>query len=405
MIRPIRTTADHEAAIAEIERLAIRDPAPGSKDADRLEILATLAEVYEKVHFPIDKPTPAEAIEFRMEQLGLKPKDLVPYIGSRSRVSEVLSGKRPLTLRMIRTLSERLDIPSGVLLQEPPKVLPPNVDIDWRKFPIAVMVARKWIITSLDQVLGREEELMRSFLARVKGADLVSVLYRKTKFAVRTARKMDQYALVAWCARVLGLAQDQVVEKYTAGTVNAEFMQNVARCSWSENGPLLAQEFLANHGIHLVVEPHLPRTYLDGSACLMAKSGAPVIGMTIRHDRIDNFWFVLLHELAHIRKHVDIDGEHALSFFDDLDVEPGDAKEIEADNLASEALIPQHIWENVVASPMTPGAIAKLAAELTIHSAIIAGRYRHESKNYKRFSKMVGRNGVRKLFKEVSWQQ
>lgn len=402
MISPIKTTADHEAAIAEIEGLAIEDPAPGTENADRLEILATLVEAYEKVHFPIDKPTPAEAIAFRMDQLGLRPKDLEPYIGSRSRVSEVLSGKRSLTLRMIRALSERFDIPSEVLLREPPRVLPPNVDIDWRKFPIAEMVGRKWIHSKLDEVLGREEELMRKFLAPVDDADLVSALYRKTYFSARTGREMDQYALVAWCARVLRLAQVQVVEKYVAGIVDAEFLQNVARCSWSENGPLLAQEFLTNHGIHLIIEPHLSRTYLDGSACLMAKSGVPVVGMTIRHDRIDNFWFVLLHELAHIWAHLNVHEKSGLSFFDNLDVEPADAREREADQLATEALIPDGAWQKV-ASSLTPGKIAKLATDLTIHPAIVAGRYRHESKNYNRFSRMVGRNSVRKLFKDVTW--
>jgi HTH-type transcriptional regulator/antitoxin HigA len=180
-------------------------------------------------------------------------------------------------------------------------------------------------------------------------------------------------------------------------------MQDVVRCSWSAQGPLLAQELLANSGIHLVIEKHLRRTYLDGSACLMPKTGAPVIGMTIRHDRIDNFWFVLLHELAHVAAHLDKPDAPRKSFFDDLEAEAQGDDEKEADALAAEALIPADAWAGFVSSPMTPGSIAKFANSLTIHPAIVAGRYRHEAKNYKRFSRMVGRNNVRKLFEEVDW--
>ena len=147
---------------------------------------------------------------------------------------------------------------------------------------------------------------MRAYMEPIGGIDLVSPLYRRQlEFSERSGRRMDPYALVAWTARILILASAQSIAKYIPGTVNAGFMRDLARCSWSDKGPLLAQEYLANHGVHLVIEPHLPRTYLDGSACLMPETGAPVIGMTIRHDRIDNFWFVLLHELAHIAAHLD----------------------------------------------------------------------------------------------------
>ena len=405
-MKPIKTDADHQAALAEIERLAVENPAPGTEDGDRLEILATLVEAYEKNHFPIEKPTPAEAVEFRMDQIGLKQKDLEVYIGSRSRVSEVLSGKRPLTLRMIRALSKGLGIPSEVLLQELPRALPPDLQIDWQKFPLYEMSRRGWIESRPDEIGGHEEELMRSFFAPVEDEELLSVLYRTTEFAERSGRRMDPYALVAWSARVLMLAKNQQVERYVPGTATGEFMRNVARCSWADKGPLLAQEYLANHGIHVIIEPHLPRTYLDGSACLMMKKRSPVIGMTIRHDRLDNFWFVLLHELGHIAAHLDVETDRtARSFFDDLDMESQDKKEQEADRLAQDALIPTIAWKKFMAEPPTPGRIAALATALTIHPAIVAGRYRHETKHYRRFSRMVGRHGVRRLFPEIasSW--
>ena len=116
-VKPIRTEADRQAALARIDALIDLDGrAPA--ETEELTVLADLVESYENKHFPIPAPTPIEAIRFRMEQLGLESRDLAPHIGSRGKVSEVLSGKRPLTLPMIRALSKNLGIPADVLLQE-----------------------------------------------------------------------------------------------------------------------------------------------------------------------------------------------------------------------------------------------------------------------------------------------
>ena len=395
-MKPIKTDADHKTALAEIERLAILNPEAGTDDGDQLEVLATLVEAYEKERFPIEQPTPIEAIEFRMDQLGLSRKNLEDYIGSRSKVSEVLSGKRSLTLRMIRSLSRGLDIPADVLLQES---LPPDPGLDWTRFPLQEMHRRGWI-DSADE--DRAEELVRGYLSDVREQELFGVLYRQTNYSERSGRRMDPYGIVAWSAQVVMKAKKQTdVEKYTPGIVTPEFMRNVAQCSWSDDGPLLAKEYLANHGICLVIEPHLPRTYLDGSVCIMSKKRTPVIGMTIRHDRIDNFWFVLLHELGHISKH--LNGEDTLVFFDDLDASAQGQKEEEADKLAEEALIPRKTWKRFMGSEVTPGSIAELALQLNIHPAIVAGRWQHETGNFKRFSRMVGRKLVRRHYPEISW--
>ena len=110
----IKTESEYEAALARIEKLM--DAKPNTAPGDELELLCLLVHDYEEKAFPIDKPDPITAIRFRMEQQGLEPKDLVPFLGSRSRVSEVLSGRRNLTLKMIRALVSGLRIPSGVLL-------------------------------------------------------------------------------------------------------------------------------------------------------------------------------------------------------------------------------------------------------------------------------------------------
>ena len=113
-IRPIRTESDHESALKRIQ--ALMSAKQGTPEGDELDVLATLVEAYENKHFPIDAPDPVEAIKFRMEQLGLDRKDLEPFIGSRARVSEILNRRRGLSLAMIRSLHENLDIPLEALI-------------------------------------------------------------------------------------------------------------------------------------------------------------------------------------------------------------------------------------------------------------------------------------------------
>ena len=115
-VRPIRTQDDYQAALARID--ALMDAEPDTEEGDELEVLSALVEIYEDEWFPIDLPDPLTAIRFRMEQQGLSQSDLAPLFGSRAKVSEVLSGKRPLTLRMIRALHERLGIPAEALIRE-----------------------------------------------------------------------------------------------------------------------------------------------------------------------------------------------------------------------------------------------------------------------------------------------
>lgn len=117
-IKPVRTETDYQEAQAEIDKLF--DAAPGTPEFDRLDVLATLVQAYEKEHYPVPAPDPIEAIEYFIESRGLSRRDLEPYIGSRARVSEVLNRKRPLTLAMIRKLHAGLGIQADVLVQSYP---------------------------------------------------------------------------------------------------------------------------------------------------------------------------------------------------------------------------------------------------------------------------------------------
>ena len=119
-IKPIKTKADYRATLSEIETLM--GAKANSADGERLDILVTLVEAYERKHFPLEHPDPVEAIKFQMDQKGLTPKDLEPMIGRLNRVYEILNRKRPLTLKMIWNLHRGLGIPAESLIRPPDEI-------------------------------------------------------------------------------------------------------------------------------------------------------------------------------------------------------------------------------------------------------------------------------------------
>ncbi len=397
-IKPIRTEADYEAALARIDTLM--DAEPGTPEGEELDVLTDLVELYEAKQVQMGFPSPVAAIEFRMEQAGLTQRDLVPFIGSRAKVSEVLSGKRQLTMPMARALHEHLGIPAEVLLQEAGATLTePLAGLEWERFPLEAMAKLGWIPKVRNLKL-RAKKLIGELVRRAGGPEVASAaLYRKNDHA-RANAKMDPYALKAWCWQVLAEANEsRPTTPYEPGTVSLDFLRQLARLSWSDEAPRLAKELLAKHGIPLAVVPHLPKTYLDGAA-LKLGDGTPVVGLTLRYDRVDNFWFCLLHELAHIGRHMDKNGD--ASFVDDMtlrDMEGGrrDPKEAQADEWAEEALVPRAIWETSEARRHpTPMSVVNLSKALQVHPAIVAGKVRHERRNYRLLSHFVGTGQVRR---------
>jgi HTH-type transcriptional regulator / antitoxin HigA len=115
-IKPIRTKADYKAALDRIEALIAINPKKGTQSYDELDVLGTLVSAYEDIHFPIEAPDTVEAVKYIMEEEGLKPKDLVPYFGSKGNVSEFLNYKRKLSIKTIKSLHEKLKLPYEVLL-------------------------------------------------------------------------------------------------------------------------------------------------------------------------------------------------------------------------------------------------------------------------------------------------
>lgn len=393
--RVIRNEADYAEALRRIDELMEADAE--TSEGEELDLWATLVELYEESQHPLEPPSAIEAIRFRMEQLGLRQADVAPLLGGRSRVSEILGGKRTLTLNMIRALNEHLGIPLESLIGRQQSGAAVDVaQLDIESLPVREMAKRgwfPWFQGSAREAADQSSELVARWLSGIQAGRLEAALARQH---VRVGSQSDDGALLAWKLRILWLAEREELPAYRPGTVDADFARELVRLSVFDEGPRLAREFLGKSGIHLVVERHLPHTHLDGMATVNG-NGAAVIGLTLRHDRIDNFWFTLCHELAHVSLHFDT--EQVEEFVDDLDAASGEKLEEEADRWAEEVLIPAKIWENAAVrlSPRVPGVLA-MASEIRIHPAIIAGRIRKEQSNYSILTSIVGNRKVRILF-------
>lgn len=387
----IKTEADYEAALAYVETLM--DAEPGSPQEEELELFSFLIEKYEDEHYPIDLPDPVEAIKFRMEQEGLTRKDLVKYIGSQSKVSEVLNYKRPLSLTMIRALHEGLGIPAEVLLQSPGRVLGEK-RYDIQDFPFKDMF-RCGFFEGFEGTLMQAKEASEELLERL--FSVFSDIPQGKLCCRRGEQELDTNALRAWQARALILASKEDLPPFEKDEVNEEFIREVVKLSYYSKGPELIREVLNKRGIHFIVLPHLPKTYLDG-ACFYAAGDHPLVGMTLRHDRLDNFWFTLIHELAHLYLHLD---DTNLAFFDDTDQpedDPENQQEKQANSFTRDVLIPPDTWEEII-GPLEDGQneeyLLEVAERLKINPAIIAGRVRWETQNFSIYNNLIGSRQVR----------
>ncbi len=256
-------------------------------DAVRRIGLQEFANILGRVPQNMHKKMRFEGMTLR-EQAGLSPRDLAPFMGGRAKVSEVLAGKRPLTMAMARALHEHLGIPAAALLRETIAPLADTgEDFDLRRFPINAMQSHGWF-PGVRDAEGQAQELMAGLIQRAGGAGVVgAALFRKSASA-RANAKTDVYALKAWCWKVLAEANEhRPPVTYKSGTVSLAFLSQMARLSWLDDGPRLAKEFLCKHGIALEIVPHLPKTYLDGAA-LKLDDGTPVVGLTA--GTCSSFW-------------------------------------------------------------------------------------------------------------------
>lgn len=396
--RVIKTEQQYSSYLAEVDRLLANGDDLSPEQNERLDLLTLLIESYERSVYPIEPPDPIDAIKFRMDQQNLKQADLVPYFGTRGRVSEVLNRKRPLTIPMIRSLSVGLGISAETLVglgAEDPKASK-GLEVDWSKFPAKEMIARGWINKAAGKSIQSVESQVQKFIKSI-GWDFQDAAFKRSIYGDAYSAS-TKYALYAWLARVVQKSRSQRddLPKYDEKFLTEDTLRELAQLSWFEEGPLLAIEFLRKIGISIVIEPHLRRTLLDGAA-LKDSDGTPIIALTLRHDRLDNFWFTLLHEAVHIWKHV---GQEE-TFLDDLDASTQDRREAEANRIAKDSLIPRIAWRrSEVSRNPTEENILELSRELKISPAIIAGRIRREHGNHRIFSQLVGYGETRKLFFE-----
>ena len=400
----VKTEAQYREYMSRLEELVEGDPSPDSTEGSELELLSLLVEDYERKVYAFEKPDPVEAVQFRMLEQDLRQADLVPYFGSRSRVSEFLSRQRPLTLAAIRELSSGLGIPTDVLIQESVATKEPQLpatasDLDWTQFPVNEMCARGWIHLEKRRTdIAKSADAVRTFIERAMGSARPGVLAKRS-IRGEAFSWASQYALTAWQARVLQKAEEpknRPSGHFEISKLNDQFFAKLVALSPLPDGPRLAFECLREVGIAVVIEEHLSKTKLDGAA-MLSSSGMPVIGLTLRFDRIDNFWFTLVHECIHVWKHLSNPGD---VFLDRLaDKESTEMIEKEANRLARDMLISRSEWRTAHVRQMpTKAGIKAFASKTGIHPAIVAGRIQKESENYAVFADMVGQGSVRKLF-------
>jgi len=397
-LKVIKTEAEYTAAIERFE--ALLGARPSQPGYDERDVLAVLIERYEEDHFPIDMPNPVEAIKFRMEQSGLSQKDLVPYLGSRSKVSEVLSGKRELTLAMIRSLNRHIGIPADVLIREPEEPLPKGLsDIDFARFPVREMEKRgafRGFGVGQGRIYEKAEEAIRWLVSRVGGFSAAPQFALRKNDGMRLNAKLNRYALLGWSLQVLREASEiGTPQRFNADSLSDRFIETLVALSVLDDGPRHARDYLNKAGVVLVVLQHLAHTYLDG-AVFLRKGGSPVIALTLRYDRLDNFWFVLLHEIGHLKLgHLSAERSWIA---DDLDLPDSDSlKERGADDFAAKALLPED-FDLDKREALSAAEVVDYARSHGVHPALVAGRIQHARKDFRTFANLVGRGEVRRQF-------
>jgi HTH-type transcriptional regulator / antitoxin HigA len=380
-IRPIRTNEDYQSALKRAKALFGKS---NQKGLDEREVLQALIEKWERSQHSIEAATPAQAIKFRMHQTGLSQRDLIPYLGSKSRVSEILNGQRQPTVDQIRALHQHLGIPVSSLIgsfKHEPAVGPSSSSL-----------AAEEALRKLGVINAKEN--LAGFLSRSKVSAPAVAMLRKTR-TERTNAKTDLAALEAWCAAALVRAEKVTIPK-TKISDPKKAARRLAQLSVLPDWQDQIVSALHGMGIIFVILEHLPGTFLDGAA-MCRGDGVPVIALTLRHDRLDNFWFTLLHEFAHVVCHLSPDRQLIL---DDLDVASSETIEAEADSFARNALIPPIIWKQIVEDSSTE-EIIDAAEKAGVHPAIAAGRWRFEHSDYRRFSKLIGRGEVKSVLKSA----
>ena len=400
----LKTPKQHAEALERVGLLAARGEQLTESQQDELEVLVALCEKYENETQTLVPPTPLEAIRFRMDQMGYKQKDLAVLVGGASRASEIMAGKRGLTTEMIRRLRDEWHIPSDSLLgggtpPEPQPTAPAPGAVgayDPKSYPLKQMYGRGYFPRySNDWKSHRKAaaELLQDLFRRGSGVRWEPALCRQ---GGGEKSRINPQALQAWQQRVLVRADEKKnLSAYDASALDENFLRWLAGLSSLPEGPRLACEALEDMGIAVVIEAHLDQTHLDGAAMLGADD-RPVIGLTLRHNRLDNFWFTLFHEIGHVLKHLSPERPAILDV--DIDRKKTGPIETAADRFALDTLIPPDVWAGQIRQLQSAAEIRAAAKRLCVHPAVIAGRLRREANDYRQHRTLVGYNQVKAIF-------
>ena len=317
------------------------------------------------------------------ERLGMKPQQVQRY-----EATEYMSASLARLIEVADILKVRVSESFSVVPGPAKSTLfawSDATDVDWTRFPLQEMARRGWLQGN-DLV-----EAARTYFLKEAGPQFATTLHRKK---VRSGQAPNEFALLAWQARVLELARtEQEAGNVGEFDLDDTWLTELASLTRDEDGPQRARKLLLKNGVTLVVERHLSSTYLDGAA-MLSPVGRPVVALTLRYDRLDNFWFVLFHELGHVFSHLYT--SMRLDFFDEEDSTGSDGLEREADTFALERLIPETSWKQCLSRfALTEAAVRIDAEKLGIHPSIIAGRIRKERNDYLILNDLVGAGTVR----------
>jgi HTH-type transcriptional regulator/antitoxin HigA len=327
---------------------------------------------------------------------GLTQRDLASRLGMREQQIQRYEQERYQTANLTRVaeVARALDLTvfSECRLTQP-RESSSALSFDPRKLPVRQMKKRGWLdAVELDgQLKHADFELAGAFVTQATGGNQLTALHRQN---LKLGAKADPYAILAWKARVLQKARALRGHLGTPRNLDPIFIKKLVGLSTTPDGIVEAVQLLRAIGVIVVFEEHLQTTYLDGAALLL-DSAVPVVAMTLRHDRLDNFWFVLLHELGHIVRHRDSGLQDG--FFDDASVPAVAQMEGEADEFASGALIPDEIWKaSFVRFTKSRDQVLEFALRIGVGASVVAGRIRNERNDYGLFSDLVGSGEVKK---------
>ncbi|ATW02116.1 XRE family transcriptional regulator [Sphingorhabdus sp. YGSMI21] len=381
--------------------------------AQREALESQIDEMEEDVNF-YDALRSGQIGEFEAESLGELPdilihariargmsqKDLADFLGFKEQQIQRYEAERyrSASLDRLVEISDAL----GVQIRERAALIGDgrmeSVDPEsWKSFPIAEMYKRGWFEDfsgTLAHARKSAADLVPAFLQGVQANNSAAAFHRKS---VRSSGQVHEAAIAAWEARVRMLAErnpPSVV--FDLNRVDETWLAGLVSLSLDENGPSRVHDYLRQIGISLVIERHLPGTLLDGAA-LSSWDDYVIIALTLRHDRLDNFWFTLFHEIGHLVLHIGT-GKFA-AIFDDTEAPANNDVEDEADLFAQEALLPGDKWKIAVSRfTRTEKAVFADAKRFGVGSAIIAGRVRREAGDYTLLRTLVGAGAVRSQF-------